>query len=74
LELIAACLGTLLFAFALKDGMAQETAALPYMNPQLSPERRAADLVQRMTAAEKATQLQNNSAEVPSCRFFAYQW
>ncbi len=44
------------------------------MNPQLSPEQRAADLVHRMTLAEKATQMQNNSAEVPRLKVPAYQW
>ncbi len=68
------CLGTLLFAVAAKDGLAQDSANLPYMNPQLSPEQRATDLVHRMTLAEKATQMQNNSAEVPRLKIPAYQW
>ena len=74
LECIVTCLGTLLFAVAAKDGIAQDTANLPYMNPQLSPEQRATDLVHRMTLAEKATQMQNNSAEVPRLKIPAYQW
>jgi beta-glucosidase len=73
-ECIVICLGTLLFAFAAKDGIAQDSANLPYMNPQLSPEQRATDLVHRMTLAEKATQMQNNSAEVPRLKIPAYQW
>jgi len=73
-ELIVTCLGTLLFAVAAKDGIAQDSANLPYMNPQLSPEQRATDLVRRMTLAEKATQMQNNSAEVPRLKIPAYQW
>jgi hypothetical protein len=40
-ESIVTCLGTLLFAVAAKDGIAQDSANLPYMNPQLSPEQRA---------------------------------
>jgi beta-glucosidase len=43
------------------------------MNPQLSPEQRATDLVRRMTLEEKATQMQNNSAAVPR-QVPAYQW
>jgi len=74
LELIVTCLGTLLFAVAAKDGIAQDSANLPYMNPQLSPEQRATDLVRRMTLSEKATQMQNNSAEVPRLKIPAYQW
>jgi len=71
---IVTCLGTLIFAVAAKDGIAQDSANLPYMNPQLSPEQRATDLVHRMTLAEKATQMQNNSAEVPRLKIPAYQW
>ncbi len=74
LECIVTCLGTLFFAVAAKDGLAQDSANLPYMNPQLSPEQRATDLVHRMTLAEKATQMQNNSAEVPRLKIPAYQW
>ena len=44
------------------------------MNPQLSPEQRATDLVHRMTLAEKASQMQNNSAAVPRLNIPAYQW
>jgi beta-glucosidase len=44
------------------------------MNPNLSPEQRASDLVHRMTLAEKATQMYNNSAAVPRLNVPAYQW
>jgi beta-glucosidase len=44
------------------------------MNPQLPPGQRATDLVRRMTLAEKASQMQNNSAEVPRLKIPAYQW
>jgi beta-glucosidase len=53
---------------------AQDSASLPYMNPQLSPEQRATDLVRRMTLAEKASEMQNNSAAVPRLNIPAYQW
>ena len=43
----------------------QDTAHMPFMNPQLAPEERATDLVHRMTLAEKASEMQNNSAAVP---------
>lgn len=42
------------------------------MNPLLSPEHRATDLVRRMTLEEKATQMQNNSAAVPRLKVPAY--
>jgi beta-glucosidase len=54
--------------------VAQDAAKLPYMDPSLSPEQRAADLVHRMTLAEKATQMQNNSAAVTRLNIPAYQW
>ena len=73
-ECIVTCLGTLLCISAAQSGIAQDAANLPYMNPHLSPEQRATDLVHRMTLAEKATQMQNNSAEVPRLKIPAYQW
>jgi beta-glucosidase len=72
IDCTVACIG---FFLALTQiGVAQEPANLPYMNPQLSPEQRATDLVRRMTLQEKATQMQNNSAEVPRLKIPAYQW
>lgn len=32
---------------------AQDTSSFPFMNPKLSPEERAADLVHRMTLEER---------------------
>ncbi|MGA7317358.1 MAG: glycoside hydrolase family 3 C-terminal domain-containing protein, partial [Silvibacterium sp.] len=58
----------------MQDVVAQDSANLPYMNPQLSPEQRATDLVRRMTLAEKASEMQNNSAAVPRLNIPAYQW
>jgi beta-glucosidase len=73
-ECIVACAGALLFASALQNAVAQDSANLPYLNPHLSPEQRATDLVRRMTLAEKASQMQNNSAAVPRLKIPAYQW
>jgi beta-glucosidase len=52
----------------------QDTAHMPFMNPQLAPVERATDLVHRMTLAEKASEMQNNSAAVPRLDIPAYQW
>lgn len=52
----------------------QETSNLPYMNPKLSPEERAADLVHRMTLEEKATQLVNQARAIPRLGVPAYDW
>ena len=54
--------------------MAQEASNLPYMNPKLSPEERAADLVHRMTLEEKASQLVNQARAIPRLNVPAYDW
>jgi beta-glucosidase len=71
---IAAWTMALFFGLTLQSAVAQEPAKLPYMNPTLSPEQRAIDLVHRMTLAEKASQMYNNSAAVPRLNVPAYQW
>ena len=68
------CAGAFFLGAALQKAVAQESANPPYLNPELSAEQRAADLVQRMTLAEKASQMQNNSAAVPRLKVPAYQW
>lgn len=69
-------LGTasLLFGLIVHCAVAQDTPKLPYADPGLLPEQRAADLVHRMTLAEKATQMYNNSAAIPRLNVPAYQW
>ena len=46
----------------------------PYLNPKLSPEQRAADLVSRMTLEEKASQLVNQARAIPRLKVPAYDW
>ncbi len=53
---------------------AQENSNSPYMNPRLTPEERAADLVHRMTLEEKATQLVNQARAIPRLNVPAYDW
>jgi beta-glucosidase len=65
---------SLLFALAARPAVAQEAATPPYLDTHLTPDQRAADLVHRMTLAEKATQMQNNSAAIPRLNVPAYQW
>ena len=69
-----ACTGVFFAGPMQPSADAQDSANLPYMNPQLSPEQRATDLVRRMTLAEKASEMQNNSAAVPRLNIPAYQW
>ena len=53
---------------------AQDNSDLPYMNPKLSPEERAADLVHRLTLEEKASQLVNQARTIPRLGVAAYDW
>ena len=66
--------GSLFFTLAGQTVVAQGAATLPYLDTNLTPEQRAADLVHRMTLAEKASEMQNNSAAVPRLNIPAYQW
>jgi beta-glucosidase len=69
------CVGA---AFDLGTGQAQNSAQAaaqpPYRDPALSPQARAADLVQRMTLEEKASQLVNQSRAIPRLGVPAYDW
>ena len=45
-----------------------------YQNPDLPPEVRAADLVSRMTLAEKVSQMQHTAAAIPRLGVPDYNW
>ena len=66
---LAACIAFLSFT-----AWAQNTSNLPYVNPKLPPEERAADLVHRMTLEEKASQLVNQARAIPRLNVPAYDW
>ena len=66
--------GFLFMAGTARPVAAQSAGPFPYLDTNLTPEQRATDLVRRMTLAEKATQMQNNSAAVPRLNIPAYQW
>jgi beta-glucosidase len=66
--------GLLLLASAAQAAGARGAAIAPYLDTRLTAEQRAADLVGRMTLAEKASEMQNNSAAVPRLNVPAYQW
>lgn len=57
-----------------RESTAQDSATPPYLNPSLSPEQRAADLVHRMTLQEKASQLINQARAIPRLGVSAYDW
>jgi beta-glucosidase len=57
--------------------MAQSGAATdqpPYLNPDLPAEKRAADLVGRMTLEEKVLQMQNSAPALSRLNIPAYDW
>jgi beta-glucosidase len=54
--------------------IAQDAPSVPYLNPKLSAEERAADLVSRMTLEEKASQLVNQARAVQRLNIPAYDW
>src|SRR5438477_7712124 len=67
--LLTACIALLACLAA-----AQDSSNLPYMNPKLTPQERAADLVHRMTLEEKASQLVNQARAIPRLKVPAYDW
>jgi beta-glucosidase len=52
----------------------QSAQSPAYLNPDLPAERRAADLVSRMTLDEKALQMQNSAPPIPRLGIPAYDW
>ena len=50
------------------------SAQLPYQNPDLTPEQRATDLLQRLTVEEKISLMQNNSPGIPRVGIRPYEW
>jgi beta-glucosidase len=62
------------FVLALCTAAFGETQTPPYLNPDLSPQVRAADLVSRMTLQEKVLQMQSGSPALPRLGIPAYNW
>jgi beta-glucosidase len=65
---------TACITFVTCAAFAQDNSSLPYMNPKLAPEERAADLVHRMTLEEKGSQLVNQARAIPRLKVPAYDW
>jgi beta-glucosidase len=73
-----------LFALTLKSSLlsillvtvagAQPAKPLPYLDPSLPTEQRAADLVSRMTLDEKVSEMRNSSEAIPRLNVPAYDW
>jgi hypothetical protein len=65
----------MLCAASLVSGLAQTPDASPaYLNPQLSPETRAHDLVARLTLEEKVGQMGSAADAVPRLHVPAYNY
>jgi beta-glucosidase len=52
----------------------QQPGNAPYLDPNLPPERRAADIVSRMTLEEKALQMQSTAPAIERLGVPAYNW
>jgi beta-glucosidase len=53
---------------------AQTPPTAPYLDPALTPEQRAHDLVSRMTLAQKVRQMQHGAPAIPELGVPAYNW
>src|ERR1700751_2792516 len=74
-ELRKTALATLILAVAFEiPATAQNPPQPSYLNPGLSPQERAADLVHRMTLEEKASQLVNQARPIPRLGIAGYDW
>jgi beta-glucosidase len=73
LPAIAICLFASLAAYP-RQGAAQGAKPIPYLDPSLPAEQRAADLVERMTLEEKVSEMMNSSAAIPRLHVPAYDW
>src|SRR5438045_3852722 len=61
-------------ALASSTALGQSQAGAPYLDPDLSPERRDADLVSRLTLEEKVLQMQSTAPAIPRLGVAAYDW
>ena len=71
---IAILTGMFVLGSVMSPASAQETANPPYLNPSLTPQERATDLVHRMTLAEKTSQLVNQARAIPRLKVPAYNF
>ena len=71
---ILSLIASVAICMALVTADAQDSQKPAYLNPNLSPEQRAGDLVRRMTLEEKASQLVNQARAIPRLNVPAYDW
>ena len=63
-----------LLALTRAPSRSEPPADAPYLDPDLPPERRASDLVSRMTLEEKVLQMQSTAPAIPRLGVRAYNW
>ncbi len=63
-----------LLVLAGSTAFGQPAGGASYLDPNLTPERRAADLVSRMTLEEKIFQMQSTAPAIPRLGVPAYNW
>ena len=68
------CLVVVLVLSTGSGSFGQAPAVAPYLDPNLPPERRAADLVSRMTLEEKVLQMQSTAPAIERLGVEAYNW
>jgi len=52
----------------------QESSKPLYLNPNLTPERRAADVFSKMSLEEKVLQMQSSAPAIPRLNIPAFDW
>ncbi len=65
---------TIITSLLLFFGMSAVAQQLPYQNPELSPQERAADLCARLTLEEKAALMQKSSPAIPRLGIPEFAW
>jgi beta-glucosidase len=63
-----------LFCLTASTSFGEQPSRAPYLDPTLPPERRATDLVSRLTLEEKVLQMQSTAPAIPRLDVPAYNW
>lgn len=67
-------IGVTFFVLTVFVANASAQSAAPYLDPALSPEERANDLISRLTLEEKISQMQDVAPAIPRLNIPAYNW
>ena len=72
--LLVTALFSLLFSSVANSSFSQDASKPLYLNPDVTPEQRAADLVSKMTLDEKVLQMQSSAPAIPRLNVPAFDW